>query len=187
MLKPLATKILNFSLYQVGWFCCVLGGAWGYPVAGGLLALTLVGVHLWLTRSRKSEALLMLSACVLGVIIDTGQQAIGLFTFKTDPVWPLWLPLWVFVIWAQFATLFHYALYWMKGRYLLASLFGMIGGPLAYSAGIRMGAASFGDSPLLSIIVLALVWACVTPALCYLSVLLDNNEGRYQYSFSGDH
>lgn len=184
MLSPFLTKLLNIVLYQVGWFCCVFGGAWGYPVAGALLALLLVSVHLLLASSRKAEALLMLCACFLGVIIDSTQQAFGLFSFRAEPEWPLWLPLWVFVIWAQFATLFHYALYWLKGRYLLAGFFGLIGGPLAYWAGIRIGAASFGENPLLTIIVLGLVWAIVTPTLCYLSVLLEESEGRYVYRLS---
>ena len=185
MLKTLASKLINATLYEVGWLCCVLGASWGYPVTGGLLALSLVGIHLWLASSRKSEALLILSACLLGVIVDSSQQALGLFTFKTEPGWPLWLPLWVFVIWAQFATLFHYALYWLKDRYLFAGVFGLIGGPLAYWAGIRMGAASFGENPTITIIVLALVWAAVIPALVRLSVVFDEKEGVYLWHRPG--
>lgn len=181
MFTPLVTKIVNITLYQMGWFCCVLGGAWGHPVAGGLLALLLVGVHLLLASSRKSEAQLILVACLLGVIIDSTQQALGFFIFKTEPEWPLWLPFWVFVIWAQFATLFHYALYWLQGRYLLAATFGLFGGPLAYGAGIRMGAASFGQNPIATIIVLALVWAMVTPVLSRLSLYFDQQEGVYRW------
>ena len=184
MFTPLATKIVNVTLYQAGWCCCVLGGAWGHPVTGGLLALSLAALHLWLANSRKSEALLMVSACLLGVIVDSSQQALGLFRFKTEPGWPLWLPLWVFVIWAQFATLFRYALFWLQGRYLLAGLFGLFGGPLAYWAGIRMGAASFGESPLVTIAVLAVVWATMTPLLCRLSVLFDGCEGTYCWRHS---
>jgi hypothetical protein len=90
----------------------------------------------------------------------------------------------VFVIWAQFATLFHYALYWLSGRYLLAAIFGLFGGPLAYWAGIRMGAAYFGPDPLVTILCLAVVWATVTPILCRLSVYLDDQEGVYRWGHS---
>ena len=161
-LSPLATKLLNVTIYQVGWFCCVLGTAWGFPITGALSGLLLAGLHL------------------LGILVDSTQQALGLFTFTRDPTWPLWLPLWVFVIWAQFATLFHYGLHWLSGRYLLAAVFGLVGGPLAYWAGIRMGAASFGDNPTLTLVVLAMVWAMVTPLLCRLSDLIDKKEGRYR-------
>jgi hypothetical protein len=93
----------------------------------------------------------------------------------------LWLPLWVFVIWLQFATLFRYALHWLSGRYLLASLFGMVGGPLAYWGGSRLGAAVLGKEPVWSLLSLALTWAMVTPGLLWLSDQLAPNEGRYRW------
>ncbi len=178
-MSPLAAKLLNVALYQAGWFCCVLGAAWDYPISGALVALLLIGIHLLLARSRRSEALLMLGACLLGVVVDSTQQAFGVFTFKIDPSWPLWLPLWVFVIWAQFATLFRYALHWLAGRYWLAALFGMIGGPAAYVGGIRLGAASFGENPAMSITILAIVWTLVTPILLWVSDRLIHQEGSY--------
>ena len=181
MLSPVATKILNVTFYEIGWFFCVLGGAWDYPLAGALFALALCAVHLFLSKSRSSEAKLMLTACLLGVIIDSAQQALGLFTFKSNQNWVLWLPPWVFVIWAQFATLFRYALFWLKGRYFLAALFGSLGGPLAYWAGIRLGAASFGPDPVAAILCLGVVWAVVIPALCYISCLIDDKEGTYRW------
>ncbi len=183
-MSPLLTKLVNVLLYQIGWFCCVLGAAWGYPVSGALCALLLMAVHLLLAESRQAELSLMLCVCLLGVLIDSGQQALGVFTFKTDPDWPLWLPLWIFVIWAQFATLFRYALYWLAGRYLWATFFGLVGGPLAYWGGIRLGAAQFGENLLFSLVSLALVWALVTPFLCWLSARLDNREGGYRNFFA---
>ncbi|BCA79299.1 DUF2878 domain-containing protein [Desulfuromonas sp. AOP6] len=179
-MTPLASKVLNFFLYQTGWFFCVLGAAWGYPITGALLSLLLIVVHLLLAGNRRNEILLLGSACLLGVTIDSLQQGLGLFTFRSDPGWPLWIPLWVFVIWAQFATLFHYALRWMAGRYVLAALLGGVGGPLAYGAGMRLGAASLGDLPVLTFLSLALVWASVTPALLWLSERFGEATGSYR-------
>ena len=184
MLSTTQSKIINVVLYQIGWFSCVLGAAWGYPFLGSLLALLLIAIHLLLAEARKAEMKLMICACLLGVVIDSSQQALGVFSFKTDPAWPLWLPLWIFVIWTQFATMFRFALYWLSGRYLLAALFGLLGGPLAYWGGVRLGAAEFGESILFSVITLALVWALVTPLLFWLSARLDSQEGRYR-SLSG--
>lgn len=179
-MAPLATKLLNITLYQAGWFCCVLGAAQDRPIIGAFSALMLAGVHLFLSRSRKSEGLRMLGACLLGITMDSIQQELGVFTFKTDPQWPLWLPLWVFVIWAQFATLFRYALYWLSGRYLLAAMLGMVGGPLAYWGGIQLGAAELGNHPFFSFASLAVVWALVTPALFWMSDRLPAGEGEYR-------
>ncbi len=62
---------------RLGWFCCVLGAARGYSFLGALVALFLAAVHLLLAGSRKSEAMLMLGACLLGVSVDSAQQALG--------------------------------------------------------------------------------------------------------------
>jgi len=180
------SNLINVILYQCGWFCCVLGAVWGYPVAGALAAFSLLVLHLILASSRRVEIQLMLTACVIGVAVDSLQQAVGIFTFKQDSSWPLWLPLWVFVIWAQFATLFHYALRWMSGRYLIAVIFGMIGGPLAYWAGVRLGAATFGDNPVMSVLSLAVVWAIVTPILLRLSQWFADEKGCYRLPVKGD-
>lgn len=183
MLSLTSSKVINFLFYQVGWFCCVLGAAKGYPISGSLVALVLLGIHLLLAESRQAEAKLMLYACLFGVLIDSSQQALGMLTFKPDPDGLLWLPLWIVVVWAQFATLFHFALYWLSQRYLLGALFGFIGGPLAYWGGVRLGAASFGDNLFFSLSSLALVWALVTPLLLWLSTRLDPHEGRYRIFF----
>ena len=180
MLSASLSKTINIVLYQLGWFSCVLGAAYGFPLGGALGAAALVGLHLVLTDARKAEIKLISSACLLGVLVDSSMQAIGLFTFKKDPSWPLWLPLWVSVIWGQFATLFRFALHWLSGRYLLGALFGALGGPLAYWGGIRLGAASFGDSPILTLVVLAVVWAGVTPLFLWGRQKLSSAEGGYR-------
>lgn len=184
MLPATLSRLINATLYQLGWFCCVLGAAWGAPLTGALLALLLLALHLLLAGERGAELRLMLSACLLGVVIDSSQQALGVLRFTTDAAWPLWLPLWVFVIWAQFATLFRYALSWLSGRYLLAAAFGLFGGPLAYAGGVRLGAARFNDDLAFSLLSLALVWALVTPLLLWLSARIEPRPGRYRFLFA---
>lgn len=184
-MSNLMTKVVNLILYQAGWFCCVLGAAWGRPYAGALAALLLVGVHLMLTEARRTELRMIAAACLLGVAVDSAQQALGVFSFRSAPGWPFWLPPWVFVIWAQFATLFRYALYWLSGRYLLGAALGMVGGPLAYWSGIRLGAARFGEQPVLSLVCLAMVWALATPLLLWISDRQRSGEGCYRWFATG--
>ena len=51
-------KILNFVLFQAGWFVCVLGGAHGMPVAAVAAAGAVIGVSLWwFSTDRMSEVL----------------------------------------------------------------------------------------------------------------------------------
>lgn len=180
MLSLPMSKLINLVLYQLGWFSCVLGAAYGFPVTGAIGALSLIALHLLLTDRPQAEAQLLLCAALLGILIDSSQQALGVFRFKTDPGWPLWLPFWVVVVWAQFATLFRTALHWLSGRYLLSALLGLVSGPLAYGGGVRLGAAQFGSNLPFSLISLALVWALATPLLFWLSARLEPREGRYR-------
>lgn len=180
MMSGLTSKLLNFLLYQLGWFCCVLGAAWGYPLSGAFSALLFLLIHLFLTDARSAELRLILASCLLGILVDSLQQWFGVLTFKTDPGWPLWLPLWVFVIWAQFASLLRFSLNWLSGRYLQGAGLGLIGGPLAYWGGARIGAAEFGENLLLSLSSLALVWGLMIPLLLWLRTRIAMPEGQYR-------
>ena len=179
-MSPMKSKLLNILLYQLGWFCCVLGAAWGYPLSGALSALLLLLVHLLLNDLWIAELKLILVTCLLGILVDSLQQMFGVLTFKVDPNWALWLPLWVFVIWAQFASLLRFSLNWLSGRYLLGVGLGLIGGPLAYWGGVRIGAAEFGDNVLLSLASLALVWALMIPLLLWVRSRIAAPEGQYR-------
>ncbi len=165
---------------QLGWLCCVLGAAWGYPLIGALSALLLLLVHLLLSDLWISELKLILVTCLLGIIVDSLQQWFGVLTFKTDPSWSLWLPLWVFVVWAQFASLLGFSLNWLSGRYLMGAALGLIGGPLAYWGGVRIGAAELGNNLLLSLSSLVLVWTLMIPLLIWLRSRISPQEGQYR-------
>jgi len=179
-MNALHGKILNLLLYQLGWFSCLLGAAWGYSLQGAFLASLLTAIHLILVEERRSELRVLLLACLIGVLVDSLQQALGVLRFSGNERWPLRLPLWVFVIWAQFATLFRFTLHWLRGHTLLAALLGAVGGPIAYWSGVRLGAAEFGSNPTLSLVVLAIVWGGVTPLLLHLSHRFNPREGRYR-------
>jgi hypothetical protein len=68
-------------------------------------------------------------------------------------------------MWADFGLTLNSSLAWLQRRWLVAAVFGAIGGPLAYLAGVRIGAVSFSAPPAIVYAALALVWGVVTPAL----------------------
>lgn len=89
MLSPTLSKIINAAIYQIGWFSCILGAAWGYPIAGSFLAIILIALHLYWAEAPKTELKLILFTCLLGVSLDSIQQALGVFSFKIETGWPL--------------------------------------------------------------------------------------------------
>ena len=163
------TVLVNLCLYQTGWFACVLGAAMGHPWTGAGTALFLLTVHLLLCRERRKEILTVSCIALGGTLIDSVQAFSGVLVFLSG-YWTQWVvPFWITVMWLQFATLFHFALSWLSGRYFLSAVLGSIGGPLAYLTGERLGAAIFPCSFRFSYTVLAIVWFFVLPGCVFIA------------------
>jgi hypothetical protein len=153
--------VLNIALYQAIWFACVLMGT-----AGALGSLVPLALHLWLSRRRRADLQMMGILLVAGLVIDGSLQLSGFFRFTAAA---LPIPLWLAVIWLALATLPHHSLGWMKGRPLLSAALGAIGGPLAYWAGVRLDAAAFSWPLLPSLLLLAVIWAMLWPAVMFFA------------------
>lgn len=157
----------NALAYQAVWFTAILWGNLG-AVAGCLIILILIT-----TSEHKREDLKMIAFLMfLGFLVDGTLQQIGFFTFRSA-AWPI--PFWLLVIWLGLAMTIHHSLSWFKDKLMLAALFGSLGGPVAYWAGTRMGAATFNWSLQTSLLVLALIWALIFPTIMLFSALLQKN------------
>ena len=155
--------LLNLALYEAGWLACVLGAANGRPWMGACTGLFLLIVHITFCRDRQKEIVTVVLIALMGTLVDSVQAFSGVFVFLSGYWTPWVVPFWITVMWLQFATLFHFALSWLSGRYLLAAVLGAVGGPSAYLAGERLGAAVFSLSYRYSITFLAAVWFFVLP------------------------
>lgn len=180
----MTSKIVNFLLYQTGWFFCVLGAAHGRPWSGAGVALVLIGIHLALVRRPGPEAALVALAGALGWVLDTVQVRLGLLVFDSGNLAEGLAPPWIVVLWMQFATLLRFCLDWTSGRYLLGSALGAVGGPLAFAIGARIGAVVLRPKLYPSLLSLAVVWAIAMPVLLWLSVRLGPEQGQCVYRFS---
>lgn len=152
--------LVNIGIYQVVWFLCVLGGN-----SGAMWALPLIAIHLFLSTCRKSDLQVMGAFLCAGFVVDGGLQLAGFFSFTVTGT-PI--PFWLTVIWLALSTLPNHSLSWMKRRPLLCAIFGALGGPLAYWAGERLGAAAFGLPLSWSIPILALVWGVFWPFAMFI-------------------
>lgn len=161
-------KILcNVIIYQTIWLLSVLGGdnwAWG-----GLILLL---VHLAISPTRAADLQMMAFLLFTGILVDGSLQYAGFFTF-TVTGFPI--PRWLMIIWLGLAITPHHSLAWLKNRHLLSMMLGGIGGPAAYWAGVRLGAAAFNWPLLPSLCTLAIIWALLWPAVMYFSVLSKNS------------
>lgn len=159
-------SLVNYLLFQACWFAAVEDGTEGYlwlaPTVIGLAVL----VHLSMVRER-CEASYLLAVGALGTAMDSGLLALGLTDYTTFPAgWPPGLvPPWITMIWVAFATLPRFSLGWLAGRPRLAALFGALGGPLSYFAGVKYGAVETSSEPLWTYAALSVQYAVAMPLM----------------------
>lgn len=157
-------KILsNVIIYQSIWLLAVLGGTKG--AYGGILLLF---IHLIFSPVKGADLRMMGFLLFTGLLVDGTLHQVGFISF-TVTGFPI--PFWLMVIWLGLAITPHHSLAWLQHRLLLSMLFGAMGGPVAYWAGARLGAATFNYALLPSLLILSLIWALLWPAVMYFSVV----------------
>jgi hypothetical protein len=164
--------ILNLSLFQIGWFSSVLSAAAHRPWIGALVIACVVGVHVSQSYAKAAELKLVVIALGIGAGWDSLLVQLGWLRYSAGTLIPHTAPYWIVLMWALFATLLNVSLRWLRGRWVLAALAGVVGGPLAYYGGYRLGALHFGDATS-ALMALAVGWALITPALVALSTRFD--------------
>lgn len=174
-------QTINFLIYQIGWFACVLGGAYHRPWLGTSIAALLVCVHMILTTERPNQIRLMFAALCVGMFVDTLLLILGVYSFPSGSVVNWLPPLWMTVLWIQFATTFRYCLAWMSRRYILCALSAFVGAPLAFWGGERMGAVLLLSPRTWNMLILASVWTIALPLLLYISDRIHANASAASY------
>ncbi len=177
----LMTQTINFLFYQVGWFACVLGAACHRPWLGVAVALSFVCLHMMLTTDRLNQARLLFAALSVGVVVDTLLLMLGVYGFTGGSIVDWLPPVWMSVLWIQFATTFRYCLAWLSGRYALCSIAALIGAPLAFLGGERLGAVSFFSPRITNLLILGTLWAVALPMLIFVSDRIHANAADASY------
>jgi len=165
----MSLMLQNFILFQVGWFTCVIGGASrDYYWAGVVVVAAIVVAHLLRAKNMRNEAMLILITMTVGSAWDSVLMMAGIFSFSHGVMFAGLVPFWMIAMWALFATTLNVSMKWMKNRYLLATAFGAIGGPVAYYAGFRIGAVEF-ENTVTALLAVGAGWSVIMPLLMGLT------------------
>jgi len=179
----MSLMIQNFILFQIGWLSCVMGGASSsYHWFGVAVVTAIVAVHLARSYTISNEIMLIVIATLLGTSWDSALMGAGLLAFNNGVVFDAIIPFWMVAMWALFSTTLNVSMQWMKNRYLLAAIFGAIGGPVAYYAGHRLGAVEFSQVST-SLLVVGAGWAVMMPLLMHLSTRFNGYRETDRNSF----
>lgn len=166
-----AKVVANFALFQFLWFWCVLAPAW-WDVAVGVLV---IGAHLRFIGAR-GEWRILASVAIAGATLDSLLSAAGILRFEPESALA---PLWLILLWLNFATTLSHAMRWLAPYRLWSAVFGAVFAPPAYWA-----AAALTDKAEIAVsfpvfaAVHAPLWAVFTPAAFYIAGLLNKNQAR---------
>jgi hypothetical protein len=163
-------RILNFALFQAGWFAVILTAASGRPAAALAVGGAAVAVSLWLfSTDLGSDLRLLLTVALVGFCIDTLHLWLGVFALVGTPLFPHLCPLWLAALWVLLGTTLRGSLNWLARRYWLSAVLGAVAGPLSYLGGAKLGAASLPADCAFSVAALAVGWAVAMPLFVWLA------------------
>jgi hypothetical protein len=165
-------KLVNFALFQLGWFASVLLGASQYHWLGPVVVFAILFVHLRSSQDREAERRLIGYALLIGLVWENLLSLGGLIVYPSGQPFGILAPVWIIAMWPLLAITLNVSLRWLKALPAMAALFGAIGGPLAFLAGERLGAAVFPNF-YLAMAALAVGWAILFPVLMYLAARHD--------------
>lgn len=164
---------INFLAFQIGWFAAVLSAAAGSPWVGAVIVAAIVALHVMRAERPRAELALVAACGAIGGVWDSLLVATGWVAYPSGMLLPFAAPYWIVAMWMSFATTLNVSMAWMKGRTWLAAAFGLLGGPLAYYTGEKLGGIILAE-PVAALAALGVGWAVMMPLLLALADRLDN-------------
>ena len=158
----ITSKSLNIIIFNLLWLGLVLG-------RDSLIHLTLPSLLIYLAcllRIGDLKVHQILLPAAIGITIDSSLTFFGIFIFPDSS---LIIPFWLIVLWINFSTTITLSLSFIGKNKLIAFGLGATALPFNYTVGERLGAVTFGEPYLFSILTLALVWSVSFPILFMVS------------------
>lgn len=155
--------IINILGFQICWFGLVLFGNSFVPIAISLLV-----IHLIFLSKGENELLLVATIVCVGGLVDSLLALSAIFVFSSS----LFIPLWLIVLWACFASTITHSLSFLKKWPLLQVVAGLFIAPLSYIAGNKLNVVEFSYSPLITYLMLGVIWSVLLLLFFRLEFLL---------------
>lgn len=149
-----AFLLINFGLFQLGWWVCVLGGS--YAALGVIIVVS--SIHFALTDDRYKDAMLALLLLAIGIMHDNILVFSGLIIFTTD-----FAPLWILCLWWLLGLTLRHSVDYIYQRPLLAAIGGAVSAPLAYYLGVSLTSANWGMGATPALMAIGFLWLFILP------------------------
>lgn len=170
---PLFTSIC----YTIGWFLCLLCGAKNQSLLAFLGAFTLIAVQLYhIYRAYPvdftPDVILVLVSIPTGIALEIFLVKMGMLKYHEHN--SLFPPIWIIMLYPQFALFLNHSIAFVKKNKLLPFLFGFIGAPPSYIGGASLGAATLFYPQWQLWLILGASWGLYLFFLTEIAKYLDN-------------
>lgn len=173
-----AKTAFNIIGFQIVWFLCVYGAGKSMLLPGLLAALVFSVLVLSLSPIPRRDLLTISVALPIGFIMDSILARSELISFASSMPSSNWAPSWIMALWLGFAFTLNHSLnaIYTNSRYIF--LFGLIGGPLAYTiAAYKFKAMTFNADMSLCLIMIGTVWALGLLLIRFIDNALNTKQG----------
>ncbi len=161
--------LVNFAAFQLVWFLSLLGAGSGRHWLGTAAFGVFFAAHLALSGRLLPDGCTALACAGCGFVLDSFYVRFGLLEYAAPLPLAGFAPYWIVVMWSNFGLTLNSSLRWLQRHLWLGALCGAAGGPLAYLAGVKLGAAVLTAPPAVVYGALAVTWAGAVPGLLALA------------------
>ena len=162
----------SFAAFQLAWLVAVWGASVGLWWLGPVAVAAWVSAYSIWRKCARAEAPLWLGAGLLGAMTDSLLVWSGAMAFPESAGLGFPTTPWMVALWINFAAALRHCMGWLCGRFVLATVFGAIGGPLAYLAGSKFGALEIHSLP-----AIVVAWLLVMPGLLLIEMNTRSRGG----------
>lgn len=163
------SKIMNALGYQAVWFATLFSASEGYFWLGFICSALFATITLGFGGKAKADLQIVSIGLILGIVIDSMFAASGWIQY-TMP-WSIAgvAPLWIVALWLSFSFTLNHSMEFLRHNYVVATLFGLLGGPLAYWCADRLfNVIEYGTDISTVMLALAICWGLVIPAIFFI-------------------
>ena len=164
-----AHPFANWFWFYFGFVVALSGSNMKYPNTGPIVIVGWLTGHLVNAKHPWGEIKLLLASTGMGYVLDGIITRMGVLKFHEPATWWWPIPLWMVMMWPNFAGTLNSSMKWLRGRYQLGAVMGAIAGPFSYYGGVQWKSVDLGWSFWPSMIVIGIEWALAMPALLWLS------------------
>lgn len=159
--------IVQFVLFQIQWWACILFAHYDHPNIGAVIAITICLVEYWQLKFRMNELKMILLYAYLGIFMDSILSYFQVMVYKYYTPGVNWvIPLWGLALWLSFATWLQIAFY-LKNYQVWLSLATLFIAPASYFAGVRLSVMAL-EFDHVSLLLIGLCWVIYMNLVIYL-------------------